>query len=153
MQWRSCGGDAFCPRCYDNVRRRGNHAGHVAYVHPRAKKKGRVIVYARRKPAESPDGVHLGQLLSCEFGSQFPSLWSFLTDIEFDDGTARQTGTVLLVVDDARAKVWLNDRAEGLSCWVSGSTLLDALESADRGLRNGGLDWRASTKTKPGRRG
>jgi len=48
-------------------------------------------------------------------------------------------------------KLAINDRPESRSCFVSSTSLSEAFLIADRGLRTGGLRWRAYVlKGKPG---
>jgi len=80
-----------------------------------------------------------------ELAEQLPSLWEFLTTATYEDGKARQLPTLLMFFDAPLVKVCLNDRDQGLSCWVSSPGLLGALLALERGLSGDCLEWR-----KPG---
>lgn len=105
-------------------------------------------MYPRRKGSPSDEGPNLGCVLPCAFGEDYPTLWAFLTEVEYDDGSTREPGTVLVCVGEGRARLWLHDKDEGCSAWVSASSISDALASAERGLHNNSLEWRADRKGK-----
>lgn len=138
----------WCGLCYSNAKGRSNHKGHYRFQCASARRKVRWRVYPRPRPKSASDGPNLGALVSCSFGEQYPSLWAFLTDSEWEDGTERETGTLLVCVSEGRAKGWLNDRSEGRSCWVSSSTITGVLEAADAVLRTGEGDWRDTPRKR-----
>jgi hypothetical protein len=83
----------------------------------------------------------------------YPSLVEFLTRTEFEDGSARQTGTLMLFVEDGRLKVCLNDRAEGLVGFHSFQSLDTILGELEGCLDKDGVDWRKTRDgVKSGRR-
>jgi len=73
-----------------------------------------------------------------------PGLWEFITEIEWEAGVERVTGTILVFAEDLSIKLCLNDRDGGRVAFMTGQTLEDALENAEAALIEGGLDWRAS---------
>lgn len=73
-----------------------------------------------------------------------PALWEFLSLSSWEDGSPRQTGTVLLVVDAGMVKAWLNDRDGQRAAWASGDSLGGVLERLEVGLTKDTLEWRAS---------
>lgn len=71
-------------------------------------------------------------------------LYAFLSDPEWDDGGARELGTVLVFCEGNHWKLCLNDRDQGRVGFVSGFTIEEALLSAETQLAEDRLDWRAS---------
>jgi hypothetical protein len=95
----------------------------------------------RNVPKEGQNEVPV--YADCEGTRSFPNLTAFLRDQTYDDGSARETGTILLFVEDGRYKVWLHDRDAGESCFVSNTTLSNLLHAVEAGLKGDDLEWRA----------
>lgn len=81
-------------------------------------------------------------LEQCEWSKRYVHLFEFLTADRWDDGSEREPGTLLLCSGEGRIRVWLNNRAEGLSAWLSGSTVTEALGAIEAALASGTVDWR-----------
>jgi hypothetical protein len=77
-----------------------------------------------------------------------PTVWAMMVDEAWDDGTARERATLLVLMDGAMVKLWLNDRALGRSCWVSGESLELALNALEDGLFGGSVAWRMTGPAK-----
>lgn len=77
------------------------------------------------------------------FAKKFPTLLEFLTTAEWEDGTARETSTLTVFIEDGAFKVAVNDRDLKQSIYLTGKTLQDALGAAERALGGGTADWRA----------
>lgn len=75
---------------------------------------------------------------------EFPRLLEFLTEPVWEDGSPRQTGTILLFLDEGRLKACLAERSLGLVAFVTGPSLLGLLVEVEAVLRDGKADWRAS---------
>ncbi len=71
-----------------------------------------------------------------------PTLYQFLTDDKWDDGSQREPGTLLLFADAGRFKACLNDRDSGRSVFVSAVSLEGILEALEEGLAGDSLEWR-----------
>lgn len=82
--------------------------------------------------------------LDDEFGRRWPSVLEMLTAVQYPDGSARRTSTITFFVDDSESKVCLNDRDNGLTAWVSASSLILALDSLEVGLADDTTVWRAA---------
>lgn len=98
-----------------------------------------------RKPTE--EGVNLAAPKGQEDATLFSgmeALYEYLTCAEWEDGSLRESSTLLCFVEDGRWKVCLNDRAASRSCWASGDSLLGALASLDAALASGAPEWRRS---------
>lgn len=87
--------------------------------------------------------IDLGAGPGNEFASTYPSLWAFLSASAYDDGESRQTGTMLLFVEQGKVKACLNDRECSDVSFVTGGDVLTLLQRVEEGLRLGDLDWRA----------
>lgn len=74
----------------------------------------------------------------------YRELSSYLADTKFEDGTKRETSTLLLFVEDGQLKACLNDREEGATAWVSNNSLVGILEDLEAGLQDNTLGWRQS---------
>jgi len=96
-----------------------------------------------RRPGDLGGGVDLSVPVPCALADDYPHLWAFLADPQYDDGEQRETGTLLVTVGEGRVRVWLHDRAESCSAWVSGDDLTLALLACEKGLASGSLEWRA----------
>lgn len=81
----------------------------------------------------------------CPVLEPFPAVRSFLFDVRWEDGSPRKTGTITLMVDLGVLKAALNCRDTETSTFVSGQTLFQLLESIEKGLGAGTLEWRRKT--------
>jgi hypothetical protein len=91
------------------------------------------------RPAREPEPTQ-DRVSSPLFCDRFPTLWNFLA-IRRDLGEIHQTGSITIFVDGEKIKLCMNDRPTRQSCFVSGDTLGEALERADRGIVEGSLTW------------
>ena len=73
---------------------------------------------------------------------EFPLLGEFLADPHWDDGSERQTGTLLFFVDQGFLKASLHDRELQRAAFLTAPTLTEALLAVEDGLLEGTLDWR-----------
>lgn len=101
------------------------------------------MALARRSDGDmGPAGREATAAAGGSLAERFPDLWEFIASLRWPDGSGRVPGTVLLLVEDGVCKCWLNDKAQGLSCWVSGSTFDQTLAAAERAVQGSGADWR-----------
>lgn len=108
----------------------------------------------RRPPSgDRPPGSDVSLREADWFETQYPTLAEFASCTVWEDGGARETGTILLLVDEGRWKVCLNDRALSRSAWVSGDSPCGAFGNAEDGLREERLDWRRRREGGPPGRG
>ena len=98
--------------------------------------------YIRRVTEAEVRGPSGGSAEPNELGVVAPALVEFLTVAKWDDGVARQVGTVMLLVDGVVWKAWVHDRDGRRSCFVSARTPLELLSAVEDVLANGGGDWR-----------
>lgn len=83
------------------------------------------------------------EAIASDLSKRWPTLWEYLSSAKWDDGSVRETSTLMLLVDEGRLKGCLNDRALERSCWVAADSLMGLLESLEAALESGGTDWRA----------
>lgn len=76
--------------------------------------------------------------------AQLPGLFEFLSLLRWDDGAARETGTVLLLAQDGVWKAWVNDKDAGRSAFLAAPTMAELLTLVDEKLTLDSIDWRAS---------
>ncbi len=72
-----------------------------------------------------------------------PALLEWMTAVVWDDGKARQTGTVLVMTEGGVWKAWMHDRDAKVSSWVTGKDLVEVLTRMDLQLQNGQGEWRS----------
>lgn len=84
-----------------------------------------------------------------EFQRAYPAIWEFVSIFKQDDGTRRQTATLLAFVEAGYWKVCLGDRESGLSLWAAGETFQEALEALEACLQSPGPQWRQGAKRTP----
>lgn len=144
---RPCG--LSCPYCYAGVKARSFYPGHVNGIRASTDKRREKAMAIKRREEARTGGPAQAVVGDCPLRLELAHLWEFLCLTVYDDGSPRTEGTMLVTASDGRVRVWLNDKDAELSCWVSGSTLLDALETANEGLGGDCLEWRAA-KPRPG---
>jgi hypothetical protein len=83
----------------------------------------------------------------------FPALYEYLIATTWPDGKPREVSTLLVLAEQGKWKGMLNDRANSRVAWFSGDSVETLLATIDRGLRDGGADWRASRPGGPRVRG
>ncbi len=77
-----------------------------------------------------------------DFDKNWPHLASWLGETSWDDGTARETGTLLIFVQDGQLKCCLNDRALNRSVFLTTPTLALLLDACEAGLAEDNHHWR-----------
>jgi len=76
----------------------------------------------------------------------FPELHDFLTEVDWDDGKKRVTGTVMMLCEDGYWKAWVHDRDAKVSAWLTGESWEGVLISLNKALGEGSLQWRADRR-------
>jgi len=77
-----------------------------------------------------------------EFSSVYPSIYSFMFDIKFSDGTSRLPGSISLFVKFDVLTAAINDNARGVSAFVNATTFDELLFKIEEGIREDKLAWR-----------
>lgn len=78
-----------------------------------------------------------------------PALFEYLTSTVFEDGSARQTSTLLVFVDGSDFKACLNDRENDRSLWATGDTLEGCLGTLEALLCDAKAPWRKNRERPP----
>ena len=72
----------------------------------------------------------------------FPNLWDFLTQSAWEDGSRRETGSMLIFCDDGVIKTMVKDRDRGLCLWLTAPGLHTLFQVADAGVIDPSADWK-----------
>jgi len=111
-------------------------------------------IMAFLKKVSDKDRVNAG--VPSKFGEAWrdkhPAIVEYLTCEHDDDGNARLRSTLAVFVEEDTWKVVLNDKQNERSLFVSGASLVDALDALELLLRAGQGEWRAQKPWKPGKR-
>lgn len=142
-------GAAWCSKCYENVRRRSSHAGHLLFRAPRVRTSyGRTGMAIQRKVASGNPSGPGGVVASGVFERTYPNVLEFLSLDAWSDGQRRERGTLLLIVEAGVCKACVSDRDQGRYAFVSGQDFETVLVSVELGLESDQLDWRVSKDRK-----
>jgi K+-transporting ATPase A subunit len=76
-----------------------------------------------------------------------PTLWSYLTQWSWEDGSPRQTCSLLMFVADFTLKAMLRDPNTGLCLWVTAETMHELYEALEAKLCDPRADWRVDRKS------
>jgi len=97
-----------------------------------------------RKPLVRASGGLPALSADSPLAKSYPALFAFLVEDSWEDGSAREPGTLMLMFGDGLLKVWLHDKnGSGCSCWLSGEALEDVLAGADNVIASGNGEWRS----------
>jgi len=81
-----------------------------------------------------------------------PNVWEYLSSESWDDGSPRQTSTLLIFVEEGLCKVCINDRALQRKAWMTGKTPDAAFVALDAALGAGNIEWRPDKAPTSGKR-
>ena len=84
------------------------------------------------------------------FSEMYPSLVGYLSCDRFDDGSPRQTATLLLFFESGGLKVCLNDRHLSRSAFVTAPNFAEVMDTLESGLTNDTLEWRVKSQQTRG---
>jgi hypothetical protein len=73
---------------------------------------------------------------------KLPTICEYLADDAWDDGSPRELSTVSIKCVEGRVVAVLNDPEERRSLYVSGESVMKAMESLERALGSPQADWR-----------
>lgn len=82
-----------------------------------------------------------------EFKADYPSLYSFLFDTRYADGSNRLQGSVSLFVQGYALKAAVNDKDRCCVAFLNAGTFTELLTLIDDGIREDKLDWKGSGKS------
>lgn len=80
------------------------------------------------------------------FSSECPAVYEYLTSLLKGPSGPPQTASLIVFCEDGSFKLCLNDRALGVSTFVSAPTFSEALMTLDDRLQSGTAEWRRSKK-------
>lgn len=148
---RSAKHGLFCGLCYSNVKGRSNHAGHYRFKRRKDPLGGLCMALAKPSAAAPSAGAN-GAVADSEFVVLYPQLAEYVTGTRWDDGTDRESSSLLIFAEAGLWKCCLNDRALGRKLWATGTTLEGALAVLDSVLVSSGADWRPDKQPARSRR-
>ena len=82
----------------------------------------------------------------------FPNLAEFLGRVRYTNGDLRETGSVLIFVDDEQLKVMFKEPNEGRVGFCKMESLEELLGGLERALEGQRIDWRRDKNRKRGYR-
>lgn len=133
-----------CLLCYSNARKRSNYKGHYGYTKPRRSKVLKPWEYREMKKRVMEDGFGAtGMPATGDLFCGHPSLFAYLTDDFWDDGSPRKRATIMLFADGATWKAWFNDREEGRTCWMTGDSPESLIAALDLALETDTVSWKS----------
>jgi hypothetical protein len=136
----------WCALCYEGARGRRYHKGHCGFVHSSSGRRSSQVFTRYKGPVREASNGAGQPLAHCDWSRRYVTLFAFLTDDRWDDGSEREPGTMLLCSGEGRVRIWLHSRSEGLSAWLSGGTFEEAFGAAETALAAGNVEWRRSKK-------
>lgn len=107
-----------------------------------------VAKFVQKVVAQAGNGQRRAPMRDADFEKKYPALWEYLTVTKFDDGTERQTSTLLVFSDGDEFRGCLNDRQEERSCWAVGVSFMGLIVALEERLASGTAEWR--TNNRPG---
>jgi len=105
--------------------------------------------YLKRVAAENGEAKKRALAKDKETADSWPAWFEWMTTDVWEDGTARETSTLLVFVEDGLWKCCFSDREASRRLWVSGTTLGGMLGALDASLRTGEGDWREMRPSEP----
>lgn len=88
----------------------------------------------------------------CALMTRHPTLWSFLTQTTWEDGSCRVTGTLTLTVWDGQLRLCLNDRESECSAFICGRSVTALLKAAEEAMEEGKVEFRPNPWASRGAR-
>ena len=101
---------------------------------------------AMSRPKDNPKERAGSQVVDDVLKGWLPELHAFLTEMTWDDGKKRVTGTVMISTEDGLWKAWVHCRDAKVSGWISGESWEGLLESVNRALGSNSIQWRADKR-------
>jgi len=93
------------------------------------------------------------RVVDAGFALRYPALFEFLAEPEWAAGEPRETGTMLVFVEEGVFKARMNDRDGGRVAFYGSDSFQGLLEGLERKLKTDELDWRKDKFTpKKGKR-
>jgi len=142
----------WCPWCYEGLKGRAVRPGHFGWSRRRFPSRAHDVATFRVPASAGVNGVPARRGWRDEvLAESHPALVGWVGDVLADDGTARDTGTILLFAEDGALKACLNDRQSGARCFLSAPGLDGLLNAIEETLATGKGDWRAPKEAPAGK--
>lgn len=108
--------------------------------------------YVEKPQATQGGAVPSAKSIDPEMSAKFPALWEYVTEDAWEDGTARETATLLIFYEEGCLKACLNDRSGQRSAFWSNRSLAGLLACVEADLQAGAVEWRTKRSGPKGRR-
>lgn len=110
----------------------------------------REIEMALKRPAGTPvAGTPIIRLEECQFALLAPTLWEWLVNDRWDDGSPRTPGSITIFTGDGLFKSVVKDKDASACLWCAAPSLEKLLGVVEASLTSPTAEWRAD-RTKPG---
>lgn len=96
-----------------------------------------------RQVARRVAGQEQGNITPCEWSLAVPTVFDYLTQRAYGDGSPRATSSVLLFNDAGIFKAMLKDSDAKLCCWVAADSLAGLFAALEAALCDPKHEWRA----------
>lgn len=107
----------------------------------------------KKQTAESLNpGSGPADFLASKWAQAHPTVAEYLTQSQWEDGSARELSTISLKVQDGGILAVLNDVDSRKSLYIFGGTVEAALKALEAALARPGADWRAWSQKGKGKR-
>jgi hypothetical protein len=77
-----------------------------------------------------------------------PTVWAYLTQTTWSDGTRRETSSVLMFQQDGMIKAMLRDADAGLCLWVAARSFYGAFSALEAALNDPNAEWRVDRRAE-----
>lgn len=141
----------WCGMCYSGRKGRRAFRGHRGYRAIRLRREIRGDEVALSRPVPQASGRPVAAELPPDGGFQCPVLREYLCSATWDDGTERETSTLLIFFADGVWKGCLSDRALERAGWGAGRTFSELLMTLERLLAEDRIEWRQKKPQGPRR--
>ena len=142
MQCKAAQQGEWCGYCYSGIRGRRAWKGHAHYRRPVASTGDHDMgKYMQRQDKKAIEQLAVAAE-GGEWAEVYPALLEFLTLTKWEDGKKRETGTIMILAEHGLWKLWLHDRDNRRSLWLTGQDVLSGFAAAEKCLAEGIGEWR-----------
>jgi len=142
MRCKFCKSDGWCRDCLQKKRGGPKRSSPPIMRSSEAYTTELEIIMAMSRPKDNPKEKAGSKVADDVLNGWLPSLHEFLTEIQWEDGKSRKTGTVMILCEDGLWKAWIHDRDNQVSGWWSGESWEGLLEGVNKALGTQTLSWR-----------
>ncbi len=101
-----------------------------------------VLKMLQKGDSRKVSGQSASSLDGGEWAGSFPGLWSHMTQVRWEDGSARQPSSLLIFEQDGMLKAMLRDKSAGLCLWVAARSVPDIFCALEGGIMDADTEWR-----------